>query len=638
MEYLLLGLVVLAFLFAPFVVAIAAFVRTRRLSELAWRIERLEATVRELRREAPTPQVSPAPHVVEAAPQAVAEPILVPATPVAARPVAEPTSASRPARAPGASLAAIDWEWFIGRKALGWVAVVLIIFATAFFLRYAFENNWIGPIGRVALAAAGGMALVVAGWHYDQHRGWRLFAQMLSGAGVVLLYLATYSAFGFYHLLPQRSAAPFLVLIAAETMVLAALYDAPALAFVAVFGGLLTPVLLRSETDQYTALFLYLGVLDAAVVLLGLWRPWPVVTTTALVGTQLLFWLWYSANDHPEKLPAEVSFQASVFLLFVGHTLAVYNLPRSLMVQWEDLGRWVLNAFMGFIAFYILLRSDYRPWMGILAVAMAAFYAALALRMLRRSRQPADERLFLASLAIAVGFIAAAFPIQARAPWTALGWAAEAGVLWWFGIRVHQAPLRALAAALALLATARVLFFDTFGQDHAPALPVFNEHALPAIGASACLLVAAGATRRLQLRQPLDPTERVLAAAAVVGGILQLWLVMSVDLYTYCQNTLTSSGPAGDDRLAQMALSVFWAIYATVVLAVGFRFRSARLRWTALALYGITVAKVFVLDMAGLDQLYRILAVLVLALLLGLAAAVYQRIRPDREKAAPVEN
>ena len=43
-------------------------------------------------------------------------------------------------------------------------------------------------------------------------RGWRLFAQMLTSAGAVLFYLAAYGAFGFYHLLPQRSASVFLLL------------------------------------------------------------------------------------------------------------------------------------------------------------------------------------------------------------------------------------------------------------------------------------------------------------------------------------------------------------------------------------------------------------------------------------------
>ena len=58
---------------------------------------------------------------------------------------------------------AISWEDLIGRKALGWVAVVVLLFATAFFLRYAFENAWIGPLGRVTLGIVAGLALVRQG-------------------------------------------------------------------------------------------------------------------------------------------------------------------------------------------------------------------------------------------------------------------------------------------------------------------------------------------------------------------------------------------------------------------------------------------------------------------------------------------
>ena len=171
-----------------------------------------------------------------------------------------------------------------------------------------------------------------------------------------------------------------------------------------------------------------------------------------------------------------------------------------------------------------------------------------------------------------------------------------------------------------------------WGYARAPLLPFLNRHALPAIGASACLLAAIGATRRLQRR--LVPAERTLAAAAEVAGVLQLWLVLSADLHLYCRSLVGARGP-GDDRFAQMALSVLWAVYATAVLAAGFRLRRARLRWTALGLYGVTVAKVFLLDMAGLDEIFRILAFLVLAILLGVAAGVYQRIRPEPAKPEP---
>ena len=71
------------------------------------------------------------------------------------------------------------------------------------------------------------------------------------------------------------------------------------------------------------------------------------------------------------------------------------------------------------------------------------------------------------------------------------------------------------------------------------------------------------------------------------------------------------------DRLRSILVAAFAAV--AVVL-------------TALGLYGVTVVKVFLFDMAGLGEVYRILAFLVLAVLLGVAAGVYQRIRPEREQ------
>jgi uncharacterized membrane protein len=632
--YLFLLVLVLALLVGPLVLSLVAYFRSRHVTELTRRMERLEAMVRALQPEGTERAVASVLPAGRPAPSEPVEPL------VALTPVEAPPAVASPGPGPIAQqwppVVVFDWEWFIGRRALGWVAVILIVFATGFFLRYAFENNWIGPIGRVSLAALGGLGLVIAGWHYATHRGWRLFAQMLSGAGVVLIYLATYSAFGFYHLLPQRYGALYLLIVVVETMALAALYDAPALALVAVLGGLLTPVLMRSESDQYTALFLYLGLFNAGVLLLALWRPWPAVSTLAFVGTQLLFWSWYNAHYHPEKLLAALGFLTGVFLLFLGQIRMAHaargGAPRTRgerVRRWEDLALWLLNGFFGFLGFYVLLDPDYGAWMGTLSVAMAVLYAALALGLLTGRRE--DEGLFLTTLAIAVGFIATALALQAKAPWIALGWAAEGAVLWWFGLRVRSLPLRGLAAVLALAASIRVIFIDTL--DHAsgpaPGWPFVNEQVLPAIGASACLMAALATTRRLQ--RGLAPLESGLILAAEVVGTLQLWLVLSVDLYRYCQGL---SGPAtrGDDRLAQMALSILWALYATVLLVAGFRFRLARLRWTALGLYGVTIAKVFLLDMAGLDEIYRILAFLVLAVVLGAAARVYQRIAPELEK------
>ena len=117
----------------------------------------------------------------------------------------------------------------VGQKALGWVAVLLGLFAAAFFLRYAYDNKWIGPQGQVAIGEAIGLCLAVAGLR-DHRQGWRLFAQMLSACGIAVLYLSTYSAFGFYHLLPHAEAGGFLLAVVALSMLAAVLYNSPAIA------------------------------------------------------------------------------------------------------------------------------------------------------------------------------------------------------------------------------------------------------------------------------------------------------------------------------------------------------------------------------------------------------------------------
>jgi uncharacterized membrane protein len=51
------------------------------------------------------------------------------------------------------------------------------------------------------------------------------------------------------------------------------------------------------------------------------------------------------------------------------------------------------------------------------------------------------------------------------------------------------------------------------------------------------------------------------------------------------------------------------------------------MRWLAMILFGITVSKLFVVDMANVQQLYRIMAFFVLAVVLGLVARAYQKFR-----------
>jgi uncharacterized membrane protein len=611
-------LLVLAVVVLVFVLPILAIARTRELPRLRARVDHLEREMARLQR-----GEAPAPTVAEIAPPPREEEVLT----------ALPAPPPRRVRNTGPDAATL--EAWIGRQGLGWAAVVLLLFATAFFLKYAFDNAWIGELGRVALGILAGCGLCVSGFRY--HRpGWRLFSQMLTSAGIVLLYLATFGAFGYYHLLSQERAAIFLVALVIEAGALAVLYEAPAIALMAVVGGLLNPILLHTDRDQYVSLFTYLAVLDTGVVVLVLFRRWWAFATVALVGTQGLFWAWYAEHYHPEKLAAALVFQLIVFGLFLANH-AVLPLLRRRKLDAEGLVRVVLNAFFLAVAGYVLLKEDYRPWLGSLALALAIVYTALGWWVLRRD--PDDTGHLLAAVATGLAFVAVVFPLQTHAAWIALGWAVEGAVLLWFALHVGWRAVGALGAALLALAVGRLVFIDTpWWTEREPFVPIFNQYGLPALAIAACVLAMAGAARQYRQRAGdlADLTQRIVGMV----GVVLVWLILSVETYQFftARQTTGISGPAwqySEDwlhqrRVAQMSLSVLWAAYAALVLAVGFRQHNRPLRWSALGLFGLTLGKVVLVDMADLPGIYRVAAFFALAVMMGAAAWGYQKLGAAR--------
>jgi uncharacterized membrane protein len=65
--------------------------------------------------------------------------------------------------------------------------------------------------------------------------------------------------------------------------------------------------------------------------------------------------------------------------------------------------------------------------------------------------------------------------------------------------------------------------------------------------------------------------------------------------------------------------------YGAILMTLGLWRRSAFVRWQALVLIAVTIAKVFVYDVSELDRAYRILSFIVLGVLLIAISFVYQR-------------
>jgi len=113
---------------------------------------------------------------------------------------------------------------------------------------------------------------------------------------------------------------------------------------------------------------------------------------------------------------------------------------------------------------------------------------------------------------------------------------------------------------------------------------------------------------------------------------LELIAALSVAWLDHTQmlsRAIASSEGAGAVRALwfrfQLGLLALWAVYAGICLALGFLWSTPPLRYASLGLLGITVAKVFLVDMSEVEAIWRVLSFLVLGLVLLGVSVLYQR-------------
>ena len=115
-----------------------------------------------------------------------------------------------------------------------------------------------------------------------------------------------------------------------------------------------------------------------------------------------------------------------------------------------------------------------------------------------------------------------------------------------------------------------------------------------------------------------DAIEQALAAWPMV-----LAAVMIVWAGSFEIDRFFAVAGAGGAQAMHTAYSLWWAVYATALLVIGFVRAKAPLRYLAMAIFAITLVKVFVVDMKHVEAVYRILSFLGLGLLLIISAWFY---------------
>jgi uncharacterized membrane protein len=490
-----------------------------RVARLSAQLSLLQSRLSKLEQAKSAPQGEPPP-----------TPLVTPATPVpSAPPAPPPAQAEQPVRPaavappppPRPSRTKEEWEALIGGKLLNRVGALALIIGVGFFLKYAFENNWITETFRVLIGAViGACALIVA--TRAEKKGFAVFAQGLVGAGLAILYLSVYASFNFYHLLPQLPAFLLMAVVTILAFTQAFRYDSLAVSLLGWLGGFLTPFLLSTGENNQIGLFTYLFLLDAGVILvLQRKQAWSVLEPLTIAGTSILYFSWFAEYYDSTFLVSTVIFAGLFWLLFHGLDLFLIfrsteqNHSRRRMLGW-------MNCVLAFFALsFPPFRSDEKALTAVL-VAFALLYTLSALAVLRwkRAEQSSAVHFFLAAtiilaMALLNEFERFAIPIA---------WALEsvAVVILARRLQSHLLGLTGevllVMAFLTLLVTRGAILYDPVTLYS----PILNGRFL-----AFALLLAATAGVAMLLKQMGRPAGSEIFH---YGWILILLLIVSVEI------------------------------------------------------------------------------------------------------------
>jgi uncharacterized membrane protein len=489
----------LALVLAPIVTFVMVLELRDRVRLLGSRVGELERTAARL---VARPPAERAPAPAPAPPPAGAAPPPPPPVDVErpARPVEEPAAVAAEPEPAGAQ----SWgqlEMRLGGTWLNRVGVVVLVLGIGFFLKYAFDNAWIGPSGRVATGILAGVGLLLLGERL-QRDAYRVPAQGVSAAGIATLYMSAYAAYAFYQLVSQSSAFAFMVLVTATGMALAIHHDTRAIAVLANLGGFLTPVLLGSNRDAAITLFTYLAILDAGMLASAYWRRWTELRVLSFVFTQALYAAWFErwyqpygstgSAGEPQRMIAFAG--ATVFLVLFALIAPLEARGRRPAGRLDDLRNFTaLLALAAPVAYFLAAREilypGLRTWLGLVCLALAAVYLLLGQWALRAPAGGAP--LALLHWALALAFLTLTFPVQFTRHGVTIAWSVQGAALVWGGFRLGAEKLRAGALVVLGLALASWAMVLEDRPAHDGLFVADSPAFLPAVFFVAAALVAA---------------------------------------------------------------------------------------------------------------------------------------------------
>jgi len=314
------------------------------------------------------------------------------------------------------------------------------------------------------------------------------------GGGLTVFYFTIAFAFHQYHLISQTAGFIIMVIITAFAVLLSLYYDRMELAILATIGGFITPFLVSTGQDNYTALFIYLCILNSGLMVLAWFKRWPTINIIALCFTTIIYGSWLIKKmwfDFPVAVPYKDAMLFGTFFYLQFVTMNIVNNIRQKKIfnAFDFIVVLSINFLFYLAAMFILTYWNNGNYNGLFTALLGIFNLFLVFGF--KQKKTIDPNFLSLLTGLAITFISLTAPVQFKGNHVALFWAAETVTLFWLFQKTRSIQLKvaSLIIVVLMLASVGVTWMRVYFSDHQLIPVLLNKGFSTTIAAAASLFV-----------------------------------------------------------------------------------------------------------------------------------------------------
>ena len=373
-------------------------------------------------------------------------------------------------------------ELLIGQNWLARIGSLAIIFGIGFFIKAAIDSNWISNFLIILIGAIFGFGFVLIGYLLNTKLSF--YSRTLTGLGIGILYITTYSSFTTYDLFNIYIGSIIVFLISILGNFLAYYYKNISIGIISLIGAYSIPILaaisfetLDIQSITATGYYLPLVALSSCIFLFNF--RYQALFFGILIASCGSYLIW-SGSIAPNSMAPELQWgiNAVIYLIILtGWWITNKKIINTYSI-FSLLGLIILS--LSFVLFsFNSLWDQYRNIIGIFGLIFGFLYLIPSVYSVLKS-----QKLTYQIYCIIAGFliIFISIPVQFSSSWTTILWAMQAAIIIFVGFRQSIIQARILGYFILSLIIIKGLIWDFYNNEDM--LPLINSRFLSLLSIS----------------------------------------------------------------------------------------------------------------------------------------------------------